>query len=515
MKRFLALILVLVMVFCLAACGESDPAGTTTPSTPNQPGSSGGNLPANPVTMGISVADVSGLLELIAGAKPSSEIKDLFLQVTAGEANGVLSLGATMLNKNYTADLFFGEALVLSAPALLDKNYGATMESLMSMLEGMTGAAVPSAPAGSVAGMLGSVDPEAVAGLLSKYYNLLLDELKKAEGITVTTEGGKTVITGTLNADACATVVCNLVDALCADDEFFTLMGNISGQGEAFKTDFLEGYPGPGGLLADAKEAMNKFAVSLKLNSLTLNDKNLPVAADLYFSLNQEVETDEIRLAEVALAFDLEKGTLSGCFKDEGTELASIAIGDGKLDAAVNIDGEKIKVHMEATDNSLTGYVEMREEKIAELALTFSETEIKLKLNISREEYLLVINMSDTAVSGSFSMGGQVMGSLAFDKKVEGSKTTLTLKTLEISSTTVDFSKLGICVYIDTNATLPSAPTGYTDITTLTEDELNAVLDKFLTDNQDLVDMLSSLFGGASKGEESTTASNVVQSSAA
>ena len=63
MKRLLALALALVMIFCLAACGEDKKDDgttvptTTAPNTPNVPGLSAGTK------VGMSVADLDALLQ--------------------------------------------------------------------------------------------------------------------------------------------------------------------------------------------------------------------------------------------------------------------------------------------------------------------------------------------------------------------------------------------------------------------------------------------------------------------
>lgn len=547
MKRFLALLLALAMLFCLAACGEKTPDDNKN----DGPGKSDKNDPAkiNNVLAGMSIADVDALLTVLSGQDPGLDIENVYFEVGASDKAALLGLGAKLLGEQHDIDLFMGESFVLSAPSLLDKNYGLTMEGMKSFMEGfMNGLSGSIAPGnGSAAGMLPALNSEAIAGLVTKYYDLFIDELKKAEGIEVTTQGDKTVINGNLTPAGAATVVVNLTEELSKDDDFFTILGAAMGVSpDEAKQNLLEGKPDAATLITQLTDGFSAMDLSVQIKNLTLGDKNIPMAGELSVSLNQEVETDEVRLAELSLVFDLDKSVVHAFFKDEGTELFGLDIADGKLDLRMNIDGMALKAYMEVTDSALNGYVDMNNqricqmsatfsdtalsfdvtvnmdgtsarlqlnatessvkgylemdgEKMAELDITISDSETNIKLVVAGSEYVVNIKTADNVVTGTLTMDGQEMGKLVFGKKVSGSKTTYTVKTLTVEATTLDLSAAGISFYIDTDANIPAIPS-FTDINTLTQDELAAIGDKFLQDNADLVEWISGLMPGPEEG---------------
>lgn len=498
MKRFLALLLALVMIFGLAACGEKPNDNDSDKKDPNK------NDPSaiSDVLMGVSVADVDALISIFTGADAGLDIEDLYFELGASDKGALLGLGAKLLGEQHDIDLHMGEAFVLSAPSLLDKNYGITMDGLTAMLESMMGATAPgmgdTAMGGnSVVGMLSTMDPEAVADLLVKYYDLLIAEIKKAEGITATTQDGNTVLNGTMTPAGAATVVVNLLEALCADDDFFALLGTVMGTtADEAKQNFLSGKPDAATLTSQLTNMLTTYELKIKLTDLKLTAENAPVAGMLHVYLDQEVETDEVRPAEIYVAFDFEKGFFNATIKDEGTELAGMDIGDGKLEIRFNIDGASGKLSLAATDSSLKGSLVMNGETLGELDFTFSDTELNFKVVVLRSEYVINIKIDGSNVTGTLKMDGQEMGKLTFSKKESGSKTTLTVKTLTINATEVDFSSAGISFYIDTDANIPAAPSSYTDISKMTEDDLQAVLEKFMTDNADLVEWLQGIAPG-------------------
>ena len=485
MKRLLAMILALAVIFCLAACSSSNQ-----PETTGKPDS---DDPQNPldvlsnVSMGMSIADVDALISLLGRGDPGLDIENAYFEIGTSDTGALVSLGAKLLDEQHDAKLFLGDAIVLSAPSLLDQNYGLTVNELMAMLG--NSAVLPKWITAASAGL----NPEVLVNMLSKYYNMLVSELKKSGDVEVTSEGGLSVINGTLSSDTIAVIYVELIEELCKDDDFFALMALIEGTtADEFKESFLSDKPDKDTLLTQAKHQFGQFQISVKIKNLKLTAENIPVAGDLCVSLNQDTQGGN-RPADISLVFDTEKGTLNVSCKDEGTERIGLDIGNGKLDARIDIDDTNAHLTIEVTDTAVKGSLEMNGEKVGELEMTVSETELNVKLIANGSEIILNIKTTDSAVTGTLTVDGEEMGKVAFDKKVEGSKTTLTLKTLEISNASFDFSEVGLCFYIDTNASIPAAPT-YTDVSKMSEDELQAVLEKFVTDNEDLVTWISGLF---------------------
>ena len=174
--------------------------------------------------------------------------------------------------------------------------------------------------------------------------------------------------------------------------------------------------------------------------------------------------------------------------------MIGLDVADGKLSARFDLDGATGKLEMEVTESAVKAFMEMDGQKVFELNLTFSDTEINLKIVAAESEIVLNVKTEGENVTGTLTMDGQEMGKVTFIKKVEGTKTTLTLGTLTMDAVTIDFTSAGISFFMDTDADLPTAPESYTDITTLTEDELNGILDKFMTDNAELIEWLGNLF---------------------
>lgn len=502
MKRFLAIILALAMILCLAACSDSQ--------QPDETGKPDNDDPKNPIdvltnfSVGVSIADVDALVALLRGQDPGLDIENVYFEIGASGDRGLISLGAKLLGEQHDAKLFLSKNdVVLSAPTLLDQNYGTTMENLMAMMGSMGGSFLPmnryAGSATSVAGILTSLNPEVLANLLGKYYNMLISELKKSGDVEVTSEGGKSVINGTLSADAMATIFVELLEELCKDDEFFELVGPLTGTtAEEFKENFLSEKPDKDTLLAMFKEAWNQYQVSLKIKDLKLTADNIPVAGDLYLSANMNTQGSD-RLLSASLAFDIDKGFLNLSVVYMDTEMIGLDIGDGKLDARVNIEGTNAHLTMEATDNSLKGSLEVNGEKVIELEMTVSDTELNARLVAQGTEFVLNVQITESEITGTLTVDGTQMGKATFEKKVKGSKTTLTLKTLELPNVSMDFSEVGLCFYIDTNPSIPAAPT-YTDVSTLSQEELQDILQRFMTDNADLVEWISSLGGHTAVG---------------
>lgn len=492
MKRFLAVLLALAMICCLAACGPKPADNTTNPTQPKP------NAPVvGDVLMGLSVADVNALVNILAGGESGmdlSGIKNVYIQTGASQTSGFFGLGANLNNKQYDVNLFMkdlGEAYILSAPALVDKNYGFTMEGLMAMMEEMTGAA------GAPVGAMGGIDPELAVKVLGRYYEMLLSEIKKANGITV--DG--TTINGELNAAAAATIVSNLINAVKNDDEVIGMLASTSGLTvDEFKAEVLEGLPAQ----ADLEYLFSAYELKIQFTNLKFDEKNVPRSGKIYASVNQEVETEEVRLAEISVDFDFAAGKFNAFVKDEGKEMIGLDVADGKLSARFDMDGATGKLEMEVTESAVKAFMEMDGQKVFELNLTFSDTEINLKIVAAESEIVLNVKTEGENVTGTLTMDGQEMGKVTFIKKVEGTKTTLTLGTLTMDAVTIDFAAAGISFFMDTDAELPTAPESYTDITTLTEDELNGILDKFMTDNAELIEWLSELFptGGEAHPDE-------------
>jgi len=497
MKRFLALLLALAMLFCLAACNNVD----NNDEENNENNDDVLTLPSAKV--GLAIQDLDALLELFAGADPELGIENLYVEMGTDEDAGLLSLGATVQDKDYNVNLFLGEALILSAPELLDENYGISMADLPGWYASMmtsvrqpavgTDSAFPPATydsvssSNSVLGMLETVDTEAVAALVEKYCDLLISELKAADGISTSTEDGKTVLTGTLNGDAFATICVNIIETLFSDDDFFSLLADASGMSaDEIKQNATSGKPSKDELLDDAKEAFNGVNLSLAVNEIALDSDNMAVAVDLKLTLTSNGENGSI-----AFAYDVEAMTLAVNVDVPGAKL-NLSVGNGKFDFSTDTQSGKVAVHFETNDSGFSGYMEQNGQKMMEVSLSYTDTEMTFKLNVQGSEMVLNAKISDTTAEGTMTMDGQEMAKVLFDREVDGSKETLTLNTITVQGQSVDFSDAGISFYVDNGFEMPEAPE-YTDITTLDADDFEAIGEAFAEDNADLFEIFSGL----------------------
>ena len=498
MKRFLAIALALVMIFCLAACGENKGNDTTTAKPTTAPdGNNGGGLTSIEIPdfkVGMSVADIDALLAMFVGADMGLDIEDLYLEFGHAGGNTLMSMGANLLNQDYDINVYTGENIVISAPALLDKNYGISLQGMTELMNGLTSSMTPDM-GGSVVGGVANIDTEAAAQLLVKYIPFILDEIKSADGISVTEKGGNTVITGKLDVDAVSEILVNVLEELCKDDNFFAVMGSIQGvSAEEFKQSFLAGKPDKATLLSTLKQSLAYTNLEIKLNNVTLDSDSLPVAVDIEVSLNQDAQGGN-RPAYIALAYDLNKGTCSATFKDNGVELFSMEMGDSKFEMSMNVDGVTVRYSMAATSNGFSGYMEQNGQKIMEIALTVTDNSVSFKLNIRGSEILLNAQVSGNTAEGTLSMDGTEVAKVTFDKAVQGNRTSFTLKSITVQGQSIDFSAAGICFYLETDPEIAAAP-DFVDISTLDETQLQEILVNFATDNADLIEWISQFMGG-------------------
>lgn len=524
MKRFLALALALVMLFCLAACGEdkkTDDSGSksttiatttkpTTPSTPTPPVT--GETVAG-AKAGLSIADLDALLEPLLNGDAGTDIENFYLEMGGSDEALLLALGAKLMGEDLYANLFVGEDVVVSIPALLEKNYGIATADLVELLK----AQIEDATAGTMT----TIDPEVVIELIGKYYTMLLTEVASAEGITATEADGVITISGTLNSDAIATIIVNILEASCADDDFFELMGAMSGMtAEEFKEGFLASKPSKDELLTQMKAAMAAQAMNIEINQLVLSN-GLPVAASMELSTKVSTDDGDV-LGEILLDYDLTAGEISLYVVEDGFTVAEFVVGDGRVYLSSREDGQISSIDLQLTETGATLTVKQNSVTVVDatfaitangfsltmtsngetMSLELAVTDNAITLTMGMRGSVMVLNakVTDAGAEGSLTMDGTEIGKIVFVKKVEGTKISYTLSTLSIQGTEVDFSKGGLSIYVDTDAQVPAVP-AYDDITTLTEAELEAALEKFMSDHAELVEKLETLFGGVSGGE--------------
>ena len=519
MKRLLALALALIMIFCLAACGESkknnddDDSKTTKPTTgtPAIPGLAEGTK------VGISIADLDKLLAPLMGGSAGTNVKDIYLEVGASDEAVLLALGAQLMGKDVDANLFLGENIILSAPALLDKNYGISMSDLANLLKELVMSSTGDSAA-DVSSILTSLDPQVVIELLGKYYNLLINEIKSADGITATEEDGIITISGQLDSNDLAAIVVNIIEAACADDELFDLIGSLQGMsGDDFKAAFLQGKPSKDVLLSQMQQMLAGFAIDIQIDELVLSG-GLPVAADLTASMNLPMEDSAVPVV-VDMAYDLASMECDISVKMAGAEVLSLTMGNGTVEMNMDMGGMTMEAKITMTDTGISGYMKQNDVEIMSFSFNITDNGFKatmtsngetmsvelvvgnnsitLTLNMNRSEIVLNAKVTNDGAEGSLKIDGVEMGKIVFTKTVDGSKTAFTLATLSVQGTTLDFSAGGLSFYIDTDADVPSAP-DFVNVATMSNSELEAVLQKFLSDNADLMEMISGLFGGGS-----------------
>ena len=501
---------------------------------------------------GMSIKDPSALLSMFLGGDAGIDIKDVYIDMTANEsADLVYALGAKLFGEAHNVKLFAGKDIILSAPTLLDKNYGISYEALMSMYYDMMNRVT----AGSGASLNIQELAEPSIRLVEKYSEMLLTELKTNAGLTVhRPAGAKYVqISGKMTTDDLATIIVNIVEELCKDDDFFTILKATSG---TTKAEFLAGKPPKAELLSGLKQELKPLGFEADVN-LTVDDEMGITKADIkasflirekaqfelkfdiaakYFELYlKPAEDSEIRfkfdngnvlgefnmtnnyesvqpgfyeeqrresmngkleLKDNKLAFDYETKeeyyykSLSNSYDNTTRESMTI-----DLDASWSEDGIKFSFEQKSLDYD-SDYGKEEESAIsAEGELKITDNAITLTFEYADVSIEAKIKIDGEEVKGTLMMNGQKMGEIIMEKKVSGSKTTITIKSIDVGGAKIDLADAGISFYINTAAKMPTAPE-YTSIENFTEEDFEAIAEKFMTDNADLIEKLSELFGG-------------------
>lgn len=585
MKKLLALLLALLMTLSFVGCNNSgnneeggEGGGNTAVGNPLE------NLNFEKFAMGLMVEDPSELMAIFLGGKQDLGIKDVQLQLATGSNGGVLSLGADLMGEKHNANLFIGQALVLST-TLLNNAYGAKTEDLVGMVMKLLTQDVPAQPmpsqptltpmyensaydtaepsqGTSVMGLLMKLPTlkDDVIALITKYYESFINELKTNAGLTLTENGDTFRLQGTVTADAAAVVFINLLEQLMADDDFFALVETL---GAGTKEGILHGKPSKEQLLEEFKVLTNEVELGFEAD-ITFNKNNLPTKASIGMTMDDGGYTVDADLS-------YGDGSFAASLVVNEETVFDVSFGDGKIQGAVNYRGAKMELSVTYSDTALNGSFVMNGTTVFEANATYSATslnasaslygeklfemtagngnvnmkinmqgqeiemsvsmgktgiDMSIKLNgqvmmaysvkIENNKYTLYVNMQGTEmtavltngtkeVTGTLSVNGTEMGNIVFAKKVSGSKMMLTLKTLTVQSTTVDFSKAGLSLYIDTNPSVPSVP-NYTSVTGMGMGQLQEIGEEFMNKNAALLEKLSNTLGGLFGGGKSEEA---------
>jgi len=484
MKRFLAFTLALLMIFgVLAGCGSDDKKDDK-----NNGNTTGGK--SDGVLMGISIGNPGELVKLFTGTNPIEDIKDIYLEMAANENSEIIcALGAKLFGDKYALKLFSGENVVISAPGLTNKNYGFTMEELMALMMGETAGPGVDSSVGSAATMAPTMMMDLLP-VLAEYADDLLEELKTNAGLTVTENGGKTNIKGTITSDALAVVFTNLFLELCADDDFMAIMSGISGM---TIEDMRKDLPEKDAMIAEFKSifAAAQFSADVDLTLDNANDelKALDVAINL--------AADGIKFE---VAFDVEKETFSFAASQGNKQLASITYADGKMDLIMEMDGSKIEMAFSASETNISGSVKVNGAEQVRLNVDIKDDGfdflLSYKENRNTQEFRLTAKESGSDVTLTLYINAVETAKISFTKKVSGTKTTFTLKTVAAGGASMDLSAAKISFYIDTDYTLEKAP-AFESLAGKSEAELQQILQQIAMDNQKLIEKLVALFSSS------------------
>lgn len=481
MKRFLALALAIVMVLCtFAGCGPKDDDGGKT-----NPGNTG--TKGNGVLMGISVGDPGELLKLFTGENPIADIKDVYLEFAANDQSELIyGLGAKLFGEKHALKLFYGENVVISAPSLVDKNYGISMEALQQLI---TSQSTPNVDGDVSVGA--AMNPSAVMELLpvlANYSDDLLEELKTNAGLTVTEEGGKIKVKGTVTSDAAAVVFTNLFLKLCADDQFMMIMSAMFGQSAE---DLRASLPEKDAMVAQFKQEFGGMQFSANVDLTLEKDADALKAMDVSINVGTAA-------MKVNIAFDAEQETFSFSALENNFPRITVNYANGKLDFDMQVDSQVVEGSFSFSDTKITGVVKVANEEVFRLNVDIFDDGFDFSVSAGESQLGISAKETNGEVVLKLSTNGAEVFEINMSKKVSGTRTTYTVKSIIVKpyagqSVTLDVSAAKLSFYIDTDYTLEKAPT-YESLENKSEAELQAILEKIMTDNHELIQKLVELF---------------------
>ena len=492
MKRFLALALSIVMVLCtFAGCGPKDDDGGK--SNTGNTGNTG--TKGNGVLMGISVGDPGELLKLFTGENPIADIKDIYLEFAANDKSELIyGLGAKLFGEKHALKLFYGEDIVINAPTLTDKNYGISVEALMEMI--MSFQSSPEVDSSVVAPAVDgdvnvgtAMNPSVVMELLpvlANYGDDLLEELKTNAGLTVTEDSGKLKIVGRVTSDAAAVVVTNLFIKLCADDEFMSIMSAMFQQSVE---DLRKDLPEKDAMLAEFKNdfAELQFYVDMALILDKTTDELLTMDIIVYLDKTGD---------SMAASFDAENKKLSFRMYD-GVNRLELKYDNGNFDLVVDVDDQLHELSISVTDTKITGFLKQDDQMMVQLSVDIFDDGFDFVMSAGGSEVGIAAKETNGEVVLTLSANGAEAFKVNMTKKVSGTKTTFTVKSMSLQNVTLDISAAKLSFYVDTDYTLEKAP-AYESLENKTETELQAILEKIMIENQELIQKLTALFAGGS-----------------
>lgn len=558
MKRFLCLLLAMILVlFTLAGCNNE--TASTSEDDESETEKEVSEESGDAVKLGMSIKDPSALLSMLMGGEADVDIKDIYVDMTANESSElVYALGAKLFGKSHSVKLFAGKDIILSAPTLLDKSYGISSEAFLAMFSDMMNK-VTAPGANSPANVNVQELAEPALRMAEKYSEMLLTELRTNAGLTVhRPAGAKYVqISGKMTTDNLATVFVNFIEELCKDEDFFTILKAVNGM---TKEQFLQGKPPKAELLSGLKQELKPLAFEADVNLTVDDEQGITKADikagfmirekaefELKFDIGAKYFELYLKPAEDSeIRFKFDNGNVLGEF-DMTNNYESVQPGfyeeqrresmNGKLELKDNklaFDYEtKEEYYYKSLSNSFDNTT--RESEKIDLEATWSDSGVKFSFTKKDSEYdssygkeeenILSakgeFKISDTGmvmsfeyddestqpisiemrisigdeIKGTITTNGQKMGEVILEKKVSGSKTTITLKSIDMGGAKLDLADAGISFYINTAAAMPKAPE-YTSIENFTEEDFEAIGEKFMKDNAELIEKLSGMFGG-------------------
>lgn len=550
------------VLFALAGC-NNETASTGEEDESETEKENEGEETGDAFKFGMSIKDPSALLAMILGGEANIDIKNVYIDVTTNEsAELVYALGAKLFGKSHNVKLFAGEDIVLSAPTLLDKNYGISYEALMALYTDMIG----NASAGSASVNMKDLQAleEPAARLVEKYSEMLLTELRTNAGLTIhRPSGAKYVqISGKMNTDNLATIIVNVIEELCKDEDFFTILKATSG---TTKAEFLAGKPPKAELLSGLKQELKPLEFEADVN-LTVDDEKGVTKADIkasflirekaqlelkfdvgakYFELYVKPAKDsEMRIkydnGNVLGEFNMTNNYESiqpGFYEEQRNESINgkLEIKDNKLTfdyetkdeyyykslsySYANTTRESSKIDLDASwsdngiefsftkkDSEYDSSYGKEEEKIISAEGEFKVSDTGMVMSFEYDDtntqpisMEMKIAINGEEVKGTLTMNGQKMGEVIMEKKVSGSKTTITIKSIDMGGAKIDVADAGISFYVNTAAAMPKVPE-YTSVENFDADDFEAIAEKFMVDNAELIEKLSGLFGAFGGG---------------
>ena len=357
-------------------------------------------------------------------------------------------------------------------------------------------------------------DPAKVEALFTDYLSTLTSSIEKNLSATKQENAnGQIHVSLTLTPRGLATVLVDLVEKFCADDALLDAVLPLFDP-SLTKEAFLQGKPSREALIQDVESSMaalslnGTVSITYDKNQGALNrlDANLQYRDPSLHTLSLEIAQSESQFDfTFRQSSDVAENDLLLRFKiTESGALLGIAEGNAASAYHQLTLLELVKKPNEATlsyvrsgaENASLEFVLSYTAKSVSLDVSSTADNKKIRLFSAKGSYQSSVLRLDLTLYGENQAAETI--SVLFNVSLENG-VTLTLDKIiggPNQSMTLDLSSAGLKIGVITDFAFPALPEAK-PLDNATEAELNAILQKFQTDNAALIQYLSTLFGSS------------------